>query len=381
MSICLNMIVKNEAGNLERLFHTLVGWVDYFVIADTGSSDQTIETIMSLSEALHIPGEVVRHEWVDFAHNRNMVMDAALESRRQGRHQASWLLIIDADEELLVNDPSWKKNMVPGISYLGHVVTAGLAFRRLMLPAIDGQYWRWKGEVHNYLQAVDASPELQFLEGVSIGYAEMGGSKSKAFQSAEQKYRHDISVLLRELDGMKPAPENVHRFFQLAYLYQAVQEPLTAANWYQEVWQAAGTPPHIGYVAALMAGKQFHLAGNLEASARCLEQAGILDQSRPEHLFYQAMAAKKLGKEQEMYILLQEAAARTTGPRDHWMLEHALYTWRIQYELCWWHVRAGHLAEAISGVDKLLQIASVPAAERQILVQLRNRLAGKQQAW
>ena len=42
MGICLNMIVKDEAANLERLFASLYKSIDYYVISDTGSSDNTI---------------------------------------------------------------------------------------------------------------------------------------------------------------------------------------------------------------------------------------------------------------------------------------------------------------------------------------------------
>ena len=59
--ICLNMIVRNEARNLPRLFASLQGQVDYFVIADTGSTDETPALLVELGKQFGIPGEVHGH--------------------------------------------------------------------------------------------------------------------------------------------------------------------------------------------------------------------------------------------------------------------------------------------------------------------------------
>ena len=46
MGICVNMIVKNESANLPRLFKSLENVVDFYVIYDTGSTDNTIEKMI-----------------------------------------------------------------------------------------------------------------------------------------------------------------------------------------------------------------------------------------------------------------------------------------------------------------------------------------------
>ena len=47
MSICLNMIVKNEAKIITRLLESVVDIIDYWVICDTGSTDNTCEMILN----------------------------------------------------------------------------------------------------------------------------------------------------------------------------------------------------------------------------------------------------------------------------------------------------------------------------------------------
>ena len=48
--ICLNMIVKNESKIIVRLLKSVLRFIDYFVIIDTGSEDDTIQTIHDFFE-------------------------------------------------------------------------------------------------------------------------------------------------------------------------------------------------------------------------------------------------------------------------------------------------------------------------------------------
>ena len=69
--LCLNMIVKNESHIIEERLEDLTNKIhfDYYVICDTGSTDNTKEIIRSLFEKKNIPGELHEHEWSDFGTN------------------------------------------------------------------------------------------------------------------------------------------------------------------------------------------------------------------------------------------------------------------------------------------------------------------------
>jgi tetratricopeptide (TPR) repeat protein len=87
MQLSLSMIVRNEAERLERCLASVADFVDEMVVLDTGSSDATV----AIAERC---GAVVHHlPWPgDFAPARN----AALEHVR-----GDWVLVLDADEQLL----------------------------------------------------------------------------------------------------------------------------------------------------------------------------------------------------------------------------------------------------------------------------------------
>src|SRR5215510_11814980 len=91
-TICLSMIVRNEAHVIARALRSVRGIIDYWIVCDTGSTDATIPLVF---EALcGIPGELHAHEWVDFGHNRSLAIALA-------RDKADYSLIIDAD--MIVN--------------------------------------------------------------------------------------------------------------------------------------------------------------------------------------------------------------------------------------------------------------------------------------
>jgi glycosyltransferase involved in cell wall biosynthesis len=97
-SICLNMIVKNESHVIVRTLTNLCSYIDfsYWVICDTGSTDNTQELITEFFKSKNIPGELFQHEWKDFGYNRSLALECAY-------NKTDLLFIFDADDEIVGN--------------------------------------------------------------------------------------------------------------------------------------------------------------------------------------------------------------------------------------------------------------------------------------
>ena len=77
VSICLNMIVKNESHIIEETLAMLSKYIDYWVITDTGSSDNTMKIIQEFFQKTNIPGELHEDKWEDFGTNRTKSLERA----------------------------------------------------------------------------------------------------------------------------------------------------------------------------------------------------------------------------------------------------------------------------------------------------------------
>lgn len=94
-SICLNMIVKDEAHIIVNTFDMLLRYFkfSYWVICDTGSTDGTQKLINDYFREKKIPGALLEHEWDGFGVNRTLALKAAF-------NKSDYLLIFDADDKI-----------------------------------------------------------------------------------------------------------------------------------------------------------------------------------------------------------------------------------------------------------------------------------------
>ena len=67
-TICLNMIVKNEANIVCDTFDNILSYINisYWVICDTGSTDGTQDVIINYFKNKNIKGELINSKWKDF---------------------------------------------------------------------------------------------------------------------------------------------------------------------------------------------------------------------------------------------------------------------------------------------------------------------------
>jgi glycosyltransferase involved in cell wall biosynthesis len=230
--IGLMMIVKDEAHVIRRCLDSVRPFVDWWVVADTGSTDGTQDLVR---EALAgVPGELVERPWVDFGHNRQEVLDLARASAHRGT--GDHVLWIDADEQLC-GLPDRRPELTESGYHL-QVGYAGTTYARLCLVRLDDP-WRWVGPIHEYLDLPGA--RLGSLPAPTVLVSHDG-----ARAGDPDTYRKDAALIERAL-GEDPA--NPRLQFYLAQSWRDADEPERAlaayatridnpAGWDQERWQA-----------------------------------------------------------------------------------------------------------------------------------------------
>ena len=206
MSVCLNMIVKNESQGIRECLNSVKPFIQYWIIVDTGSTDETMQIIRETMQG--IPGELVQRPWVNFSYNRNEAIELA-------RGKGDYLLLIDADERLLYEEgfklPELKKDL-----YLATVRDpTGLDFLRPLVLA-NSRKWEFAGDVHEKL--IDQ-------EGVSFeviaGLINFTNTKIGGRSQDPDKWMHDVAVLK---EAIAKDPNNPRNWFYLAQSYGNAQK-------------------------------------------------------------------------------------------------------------------------------------------------------------
>jgi len=180
------MIVKNEAENLPRCLRSVRNHVDELVVVDTGSEDETVTIAQSFG------AKIAHFTWCDdFAAARNFAASQVT---------GTWILTLDADEELIVESPNWREALQASDDILAYEIDrldVGQPITALHLPRIqrnlsDLQYVGRYHEQLTYQQHSLKTTQLQPLSSLKIlhyGY--------EAASLAAKNLHRDIPLLER----------------------------------------------------------------------------------------------------------------------------------------------------------------------------------------
>ncbi len=182
-TVCLNMIVKNEAGIIERCLAAARPAIDRWVIVETGSTDGTQERVRAALQDL--PGDLAERPWVDFGHNRT-------EALRLAEGKADSLLLLDADNLLQIKDPAWRD----GLGADAHTLTTRLPtdFQFRLTRLVDARpagsrRWRYWGATHEYGGAGALPPAAPGARPGSL-VRPAGGGHPSARRLPVHRWRH-----------------------------------------------------------------------------------------------------------------------------------------------------------------------------------------------
>jgi glycosyltransferase involved in cell wall biosynthesis len=223
------MIVKNEAHIIRETLDSVVPYISYWVVCDTGSTDGTQDLIRSYFKEKNIPGELIDRPWVSFGHNRTEVFDYAVG-------KADYIWVIDADDLLvgqfpnvqLTHDAYDLKYKSPSIVYT----------RRQLFK--NNLHWKYVGVLHEYAESPLLNTEAELQGDYSIDSRRLG---SRSLDP--NKYLNDAHLLEQ---GLIDEPNNSRYMFYLGQSYfdarqyepalEAYNRRILAGGWDEEVFYA-----------------------------------------------------------------------------------------------------------------------------------------------
>lgn len=356
ISLCL--IVKNEGPRLARCLNSARGWVRDIVLVDTGSTDDTLAIARSFG------ARIFEQPWThDFSAARNRSLAEA---------QTPWVLTLDADEVLQVDDGARFEAALsaPGVAAYAvpyhdlrddglYTVTPAV---RLFRRDVEGMQYR--GEVHEQLVAVAGRRVVprhgDFLHLVHDGHV---GPALREGQKLERNVSLSRQMVARRTD-------DAFAWYCLGQSLVALSEPAAMAEAAEALERARrllgpGCDEAYAVTLYLSLARLRRLAGKLdEALAVTTEALALFAHSPDLHLLRAALylaANQPALADADLRACLSPDAA-TFFVRD----DPGATSWSALTQLGLLRVRAGRLAEA----SEFLEAACALAPEADVFPRL-----------
>lgn len=340
------MIVKDEAGVIERCLASVRPFIDRWVIVDTGSTDGTQDVIRRCLADL--PGTLHERPWRNFGHNRT----EALELARTEVQGTDYLLFMDADN--LFHAPvGWRWPAMDAPAYYLHLDGSGTRYRQCLVVSA-GLPWRWVGVVHEYL-TTDVPHHIATIDGPWVERRHEGARSRDPLT-----FRKDAALLE---ESLRQNPGNTRDAFYLAQSWRDAGEPEKArqaylaragmGGWDEEVWYSL-------YQAAVLAERLQRPPEEVRAAYLAAYQ------QRPSRIEPLVSLARWHGRRGEWAWaqIYARAAMALPMPDDLLFLDAGMYRWGARDESAIASYWLGQPLESFRLCMELLDGDLLPESER-----------------
>ena len=319
--LCLNMIVRNEAPNIERCLAAVSAVISAWVICDTGSSDDTPAIVERFFRGRDVPGELHRFTFFNFEQSRNEALDRA----RASPLGFDYLLLADADMELVVEDPGFRSNLSAECYAVRQQNQISYFNTRLLRRDSVARY---KGVTHEFLDTAGQPPRLE-----GIWFIDHASGTNRA-----GKFDRDAKLLQ---EALKSDPTNARYVFYLAQSLRDAGRVADARDAYLRRSAMTGWDEETWYSMLQVAQLDERLGESPSKIEGAYLAAYVARPTRAEPLLELARWHRQR-KEWALALLYARVAAAMEKPADRLFLDDACYSWRPWDEIAIaaWYVGA-----------------------------------------
>ena len=234
-TICLNMIVKDEAHVIVDTLHNLWSYIqfDTYVVSDTGSSDNTKALIKDFFELKGISGLITDDAWLNFGHNRTVAFNHAY-------NKSDYVFVWDADDRI---KGSFK--LPSPLNADSYSFSFGSYSRRQLFN--NRKHWKYVGVLHECPSCCEQEGQEEKVTGSYHFESNRTGARNKD----PLKYLKDGQILEKAFYEALEAKDSIHmRYaYYCANSYNSTtthkdkaiefyKKVLTLENWNQEKYNS-----------------------------------------------------------------------------------------------------------------------------------------------
>lgn len=378
--VCLNAIMKNESHLFKAhnsMLDTLVKFIDYWIIVDTGSTDDSIQCVEDFFKEHKIKGEIHKKPFVDFGVSRSHALKLC-----QRHRWIDWVLVFDVDD-LLIGEPDLHKLDLMVDAYeldmrdtneqkkeptLEEMENGSMVYKRMCLFN-NRLNWFYNDAIHEWPECTNKKNKtIRKLENCCILSRRLGDRSKNV-----NKFLRDAKVAEKSLKNKADNPRLTFYCARSWYDYRDYEKALLWYNRYMDLAKP-GKFCFVGerYWAALEIGRCLKNLYINPKTRRDITKSQIIDaflraysvlKIRVEALYELALFCREQNDFEQGYKFAKKGSEiqKPVGHHDGMFFCVAKnYTFDIWNELALNAYHSGKVEEAKNVLKKLLDEQAVP---------------------
>jgi glycosyltransferase involved in cell wall biosynthesis len=227
-TICFATMCKDEEHCIRETLESVYKYIHYWVVCDTGSTDNTCKIVEDFFKEKGIPGELHIDKWEGFDINKTKLFNYC-------HKKTDYILHLDADD-LLVGDFKFTSNESGRLSYLCWCKRGENSPTRYKVQFMFNNDYHWKfcGVAHTTIKCLDCDQHLFDGDLTEQNFFLNSRDTGNRSNDPEKYYKDALNLKQQFFNTLLDDPDNLNArsVFYTAQSYKDSGRLIESAQWY-----------------------------------------------------------------------------------------------------------------------------------------------------